>query len=75
MVDRGCRIQKARAFARQFNNFEWKDLCSYQWFLTLMDHGLETGDFSAAQIRAEQTLVNDKLRKEPEEISFGVSND
>jgi len=39
-----------------------------------MDHGLDTGDFSAAQIRAEQALVNDKLRKEPGQISFGVSN-
>ena len=39
-----------------------------------MNHGLETGDFSAAQIRAEQTLVNDKLRKQPEQISFGVPN-
>ena len=25
-----CRIQQARAFAQQFNKFEWKDLCSYQ---------------------------------------------
>ena len=73
-MDRGCRIQKTRAFARHFNNFEWKDLWSYRWFLTLMDHRLDTGDFSAAQARSAQTLVNGKLRKQPEQISFGVPN-
>jgi hypothetical protein len=43
-----CRVQQAGAFARQFNKFEWKDLCSYQGFLTLMDQGLDTGDFFPA---------------------------
>jgi hypothetical protein len=61
---RECRVQQARAFARQFNQFEWKDLCSYQGFLTLVDQGFDTGDFSLAQIRAEETLVKDRLRKQ-----------
>jgi hypothetical protein len=39
-----------------------------------MDHRLDTGDFSAAQARSAQTLVNGKLRKQPEQISFGVPN-
>lgn len=56
------RIQVAKTFARQFNNFEWEYLCAYQWFLTGMDRALETGDFSIIKSRAEQTLVDDKIR-------------
>ena len=63
---RECRVQQARAFARRFNKFEWKDLCSYQGFLALVDQGLETGDFFPAQIKAEETLVKDRLRKQSE---------
>jgi hypothetical protein len=69
-----CRVQQARAFARQFNKFEWKDLCSYQGFLTLMDHGLDTGDFFPAQIRAEETLVKDRLRKQTRTAHIRVPN-
>jgi hypothetical protein len=69
---RESRVRQARAFARQFNKFEWKDLCSYQWFLTLMDQGLDTGDFFSAQIRAEETLVKDKLRKQPPTTHIGL---
>ena len=54
-----CRVQQARAFARQFNKFEWNDLCFSQEFLTLMDHGLDTGDFFPAQ-----TLAKDRVRKQ-----------
>jgi hypothetical protein len=57
------RIENARAFAGQFTRFEWNNLCSYQWFLTLIDKGLDTGDFFEAQTRAEERLVKDKLRK------------
>jgi hypothetical protein len=53
---RECRIEQARAFAWQFNKFEWKDLCSYQSFLGLIDRGLDTGDFFSAQIRAEEKI-------------------
>ncbi|MFY9988068.1 MAG: hypothetical protein WAK31_25160 [Chthoniobacterales bacterium] len=56
------RIQVAKSFAQQFNHFEWEYLCSYQWFLTGIDRALETGDFSAMEIRAEQTLIDDKIR-------------
>jgi hypothetical protein len=56
------RTDAAKAFAQQFNNFEWEYLCSYQWFLTGMDLALETGDFSAIQSRAEQKIVDDKIR-------------
>jgi hypothetical protein len=61
---RECRVQQVRAFARQFNKFEWKALCSYQVFLTLVDEGLETGDFFPAQHRAQEILVKDRLRKQ-----------
>ena len=56
------RVQVAKAFAQQFNHFEWEYLCSHQWFLTSIDRALETGDFSKLQCRAEQTLVDDKIR-------------
>jgi hypothetical protein len=35
-------------------------------FLALVDQGLDTGDFFPAQIRAEETLVKDRLRKQDE---------
>jgi hypothetical protein len=57
------RIQAARAFARQFSNFEWKYLCSYRWFLKGVDRGLRTGDFLPLQRRAEDELVNEGLRR------------
>jgi hypothetical protein len=60
---RESRIAAAKAFAEQFNKYEWKDLCSYQWFLSSMDRSLETGNFRCLQIRAEETLVDDKLRR------------
>ena len=56
------RIQAARAFARQFNNFEWKYLCSYRWFLKGVDRGLRTGNFLPVQLRAEDELVNEGFR-------------
>jgi hypothetical protein len=65
---RECRVQQARAFARQFNKFEWKDLCSYQCFPALMDRGLDMGDFFTAQRRAEEILVKDKLREQARTI-------
>ena len=69
-----CRVQQARAFARQFNKFEWKDLCSYQGFLTLIDQGLDTGDFFPAQIRAEETLAKDRLRQQTRTTQVRMPN-
>jgi len=71
---RECRIQQARAFAQQFNKFEWKDLCSYQCFLARMDRGLDMGDFFPAQLRAEEILVKDKLRKQTRTIHMDLPN-
>ncbi|MBV8224255.1 MAG: hypothetical protein JO232_03595 [Verrucomicrobia bacterium] len=56
------RILVAKAFAQQFNHFEWDYLCSHQWFLTGIDRALETGDFSRIQDRAVKTLADDKIR-------------
>jgi hypothetical protein len=53
-----CRVRQASAFAQQFNKFQWKDLCFYQGFLTLMDYGLDMGDLFPAQ-----TFAKDRLRK------------
>jgi hypothetical protein len=65
VVLRDNRVQAARAFAEQFNRFEWKYLCSCQRFLSSMDRALDTGDFFPIQIRAEKALVDAKLRREP----------
>ena len=59
---KGTRIQAAKAFAKQFSEFEWQYLCSYRWFLMAVDQGLETGDFSPLNVRAERTLVDEKIR-------------
>jgi hypothetical protein len=56
------RIEVTKIFAQQFNHFEWEYLCSYQWFLTGMDRGLETGDFTKLQARAQKALVDDRIR-------------
>ena len=69
-----CRVQQARAFARQFNKFEWKDLCAYQGFLTLIDQGLDAGDFLPAQIGAEEILAKDRLRKQTRTTHIRMPN-
>jgi hypothetical protein len=56
------RIRVAKIFARHFNHFEWGYLCSHQWFLTGIDQALGTGNFAQLEARAEQTLVDDKIR-------------
>ena len=71
---RECRVQQARAFAQQFNKFEWKDLCSYQCFLALVDRGLDLGDFFPARLRAEKILLKDKLRKQRRTIHMDLPN-
>ena len=58
------RIEVTKIFAQQFNHFEWEYLCSYQWFLTGMDRGLETGDFAQLSARAEKTLIDDRIRRQ-----------
>jgi hypothetical protein len=72
---RVCRIEQARAFAWQFNKFEWKDLCSYQSFFVLIDQGLDTGDFFPAQLRAEEILVKDNLRRQRRPSTRGLPKD
>ena len=57
------KVEVAKAFAQNFTHFEWKYLCSYQWFLTGMDHALETGNFSQLAARADKTLVDDRIRQ------------
>jgi hypothetical protein len=61
---RDNRIHAARAFSKQFNRFEWKYLCSHQWFLTRVGRALDTGDFLSLQLKAEETLVNDRIRRQ-----------
>jgi hypothetical protein len=68
---RDNRFRAARAFAEQFNRFEWNYLCSCQWFLTSIDRALDTGDFFPIQIRAEEALVDGKLRKQTSTASRG----
>ena len=59
---RNRRVEAAKAFAEQFNHFEWEYLCSYQWFLTGMDQALETGNFARLTARAVKTLIDDSIR-------------
>ena len=59
---RNRRVQAAKAFAEQFNHFEWEYLCSYQWFMIAVGQALETGNFAQLAARAEKTLVDDKIR-------------
>jgi hypothetical protein len=59
---RETRFQAAKAFAEQFTQFEWQYLCSHQWFLTGIDQALVTGDFFPLHVRAEQTLLDDRIR-------------
>jgi hypothetical protein len=56
------KIEVAKTFAQRFSHFEWEYLCSCQWFLTGIDRGLETGDFTMLGSRAQKTLVDDKIR-------------
>jgi len=66
---RANRVEAAKAFAEQFNQLEWKYLCSCQWFLSSIDRALETGDFFPIQTRAEEALVDAKLRRETPTVS------
>ena len=59
---RNRRIETAKAFAEQFNHFEWEYLCSYQWFMTAVGQALETGNFAQLTAIAQKTLVDDKIR-------------
>jgi len=54
---------------RILNQFEWKYLCSWQWFLSGIDRALEIGDFFPIQVRAEEALVDAKLRRETPRLS------
>ena len=55
-------IHTADSFAKRFSHFEWKYLCSYQWFLKGVAQALETSDFSSLQIKAEMALADAHLR-------------
>jgi hypothetical protein len=67
---RDRRIRAAKAFAEEFNQFEWRYLCSYQWFLTAIDRALETGDFLSIRLRAEAALIAGKLRRQTSTVSM-----
>jgi hypothetical protein len=59
------RAAAARKFAAQFSQREWQYLCSYRWFLAGVGEGLDSGNFSALQAKAEKALVDGKIRKLP----------
>jgi hypothetical protein len=59
-------IRRAQAFARNFNAREWKFLCSYRWFLTGVDRMLSGSEVAALQLRAEDALIADGIRKPAE---------
>jgi len=66
------RVETARRFAAQFNQAEWKYLCSYQWFLAGVSEGLDRGDFFALQAPAEKALVDGKMWKQPLVVTIGA---
>src|ERR1700751_2309982 len=55
--------QTVESFAKQFTHFEWKYLCSYQWFLKDFTRAVETDDFSSLRIKAERSLVDGGIRR------------
>ncbi|MBV8211806.1 MAG: hypothetical protein JOZ08_01115 [Verrucomicrobia bacterium] len=57
------REQTVETFARQFTHFEWKYLCSYQWFIRDFARAVETDDFSSLRIKAERSLVEGGIRR------------
>jgi hypothetical protein len=57
------RIQGARAFAAQFTPFEWKYLCSREWFITAVDRAMENGDF--LQIEKQSTRCSRRCEVTP----------
>jgi hypothetical protein len=62
---RAHRVEAAKRFAARFNQLEWKYLCSYQWFLTGVSEALDSGNFFPIQARAEEALVDGRIRKPP----------
>lgn len=67
-------IRRAQAFARNFNAREWKFLCSCHWFLAGVDRVLSGSEVAALQLRAEDALVAEGIRK-PAENSDETLND
>lgn len=65
--------QTVESFAIQFTHFEWKYLCSYQWFLRDFVRAVETDDFSSLRIKAERSLVDGGIRR-PGHLRRGGSN-
>jgi hypothetical protein len=55
-------IQAADSFGRRFTHFEWKYLCSYQWYLDGVALALESNDFSSLLVKAEMALAAGHLR-------------
>jgi hypothetical protein len=49
--------QTVESFAKQFTHFEWKYLCSYQWFLRDFARAVEADDFSSLRIKAKRCLM------------------
>jgi hypothetical protein len=55
--------QNVESFAKQFTHFEWKYLCSYQWFLRDFARAVETDDFSSLRVEAERSLIEGGIRR------------
>ena len=62
---RAHRVEAAKRFAARFNQLEWKYLCSHQWFLTAASEALDSGNFFSIQARADEALVDGRIRKPP----------
>jgi hypothetical protein len=65
--------QTVESFAQQFTHFEWKYLCSYQWFLRDFARAVETGDFSSLRIKAERSLVDGGIRRPTKTVTDDLS--
>jgi len=66
-------MHAADSFANRFCDFEWKYLCSHQWFLKGVAQALESNDFSSLQIKAEIALTDADIRGSVEELEDELS--
>jgi hypothetical protein len=51
-----------KEFVQHFTDFEWRYLCSYQWFLDDLGPTLRGGNHRALQLKAREKLVSEGLR-------------
>jgi hypothetical protein len=66
-------IHTGDSFANRFCDFEWKYLCSHQWFQKGLEQALETNDFSSLEIEAEMALADAHLRGSVEQLEDELS--